>query len=539
MKRFEKLEVIGNGAFGIVSKCRDKETGDIVAIKMMKQKYTSFEECLQLKEVKSLRKIKHENVIKLLQVFRENDNLYLVFEYIPNGSLLHTINKRGSFTEPEIRYVIMQLLHGLHYVHRQGFFHRDLKPDNLLWSGHTLKIADFGLAKEIRSRPPYTEYVATRWYRAPEIILRHEFYNSPVDIWAVGVIMAELFLGKPLFCGSSETDQFYKICSVLGPPNSQNWPDGVKLANRLGIRLTNNHVVPLSKLIPNASKEAIDLMNQMIKYDPSKRPNAQQALQHPFFKGEKCPPFTEKTPKKSPKFDSNDRLKVNAFARYLQNNYSPNMKSNNSSDSTYDHNDKIETNCSSASSCSSSSSTSSFTGQNHSLNLSSTISNNSNFCFHNGIHNFSNLNSTYTPYNKNTNDGFSSSSFDSNLSDLKIPEQQFANKSRPQMISSSFLRSMHSTETSVVNENNPNEVQSFSSKSSAYTSTGNSHPTGGISSNPSLRLFDNIMKPIQHQYQQQHSQNHQYKTKHSGGSEYESNQYDGNRRDKIDSNFNN
>lgn len=499
MKRFEKLEVIGNGAFGIVTKCRDKETGDIVAIKMMKQKYTSFEECLQLKEVKSLRKIKHENVIKLLQVFRENDNLYLVFEFIPNGSLLQTINKHGPFTEPEIRYIIMQLLHGLHYVHRQGFFHRDLKPDNLLWAGHTLKIADFGLAKEIRSRPPYTEYVATRWYRAPEIILRHEFYNSPVDIWAVGVIMAELFLGKPLFCGSSETDQFYKICSILGPPNSQNWPDGVKLANRLGIRLINSPVVPLSKLIPNASKEAIDLMNQMIKYDPSKRPSAQQALQHPFFKGEKCAPFVEKTTKKTSKFDSSDCHKVNAFARYLQNNY-PDVKTNQNSNTEYhEQNDRTNNNCSSASSCSSSSSTSSFTSQNMSLNLSSTITNS--FCFHNSMHNFNNLNSTYTPYNKSSIDN---SSFNSNLSDLKIPDQQFSNKSRPQIISSSVLRSMHPNEIPISNENGSFETSSNTSKHSI--TPGISPPTGGISSNPSLRLFDNIMKPYQHQYQ--HPQNH-------------------------------
>ena len=508
MKRFEKLEVIGNGAFGVVTKCRDKETGDIVAIKMMKQKYTSFEECLQLKEVKSLRKIKHENVIKLLQVFRENDNLYLVFEYIPNGSLLQTINKRGAFTEPEVRYVIMQLLHGLHYVHRQGFFHRDLKPDNLLWAGHTLKIADFGLAKEIRSRPPYTEYVATRWYRAPEIILRHEFYNSPVDVWAVGVIMAELFLGKPLFCGSSETDQFYRICSVLGPPNSQNWPDGVKLANRLGIRLSSNHVVPLSKLIPNASKEAIDLMNQMIKYDPSKRPSAQQALQHPFFEGEKCAPFDEKTSKKSSKFDSNDCLKVNAFARYLQNNYNPNGKTNQTCNTEInEHNDVLNNHCSSASGCSSSSSTSSYTGQNMSLNLSSTISNSNNFCFHNGIHNFSNLNSTYTPYNKNSQEGSDSTSFNSNLSDFKIHDQQFSNKSRPQIISSSVLRSMHPTEQPISNENNPFELSSNTSKPSLSATAGHSPPTGGIGSNTPLRLFDNIMKPIQHQYQQ-HPPNH-------------------------------
>ena len=284
MKRFEELGTIGDGGFGIVTKCRDKQTGDIVAIKKMKRRYTSFDECLQLKEVKSLRKIKHENVAKLLQVFRENDQLYLVFEFCPDGSLLNMEQKKGTpFPEAEIRFIIWQLLNGLSYVHRQGFFHRDIKPENLLWSGDTLKIADFGLAREIRSRPPYTEYVATRWYRAPEIILRHEFYNSPVDMWAVGTIMAEMFLGRPMFQGKSETDQMFKIMSVLGAPTVANWPDGVKLANKLGIRLPQQGPVSLAAMMPKASPAAIELIESLLMYDPSKRPSAAQAMQHRFF----------------------------------------------------------------------------------------------------------------------------------------------------------------------------------------------------------------------------------------------------------------
>ena len=290
MKRFEELGVVGDGAFGVVTKCRDRETGEIVAIKKMKQRFSSFEECLQLKEVKSLRKIKHENVIRLLQVFRENDHLYLVFEYIPDGSLLKTIqNHGGPFSEPEIRFIISQLLEGLAFTHRQGFFHRDIKPENILWSGDVLKIADYGLAREIRSRPPYTEYVSTRWYRAPEIVLHHEFYNSPVDIWAAGCIMAELFTLKPLFQGTSETDQLFKICSIMGTPGSSNWPDGLRLATKMGIRLPQSAPTPLSVVIPNASSEAIDLLKELLQLDPAKRPSASQALQHSFFKGEKCP----------------------------------------------------------------------------------------------------------------------------------------------------------------------------------------------------------------------------------------------------------
>ncbi|OHS98583.1 CMGC family protein kinase [Tritrichomonas foetus] len=290
MKRFEEICVVGDGAFGVVTKCRDKETGDIFAIKKMKQRYATFDECLQLKEVKSLRKIKHENVIRLLQVFRENDHLYLVFEFIPDGSLLKTIQSHnGPFSEPEIRFVMAQLFEGLNYTHRQGFFHRDIKPENILWSGDVLKIGDYGLAREIRSRPPYTEYVSTRWYRAPEIVLHHEFYNSPVDIWAAGCIMAELFTLKPLFQGASETDQLFKICSIMGTPGQGNWPDGLRLATRLGIRLPQSAPTPLACVIPNASSEAIDLLKELLQLDPAKRLNATQALQHPFFKGDRCP----------------------------------------------------------------------------------------------------------------------------------------------------------------------------------------------------------------------------------------------------------
>lgn len=110
------------------------------------------------------------------------------------------------------------------------------QPENLLTNGDIVKIADFGLAREIRSRPPYTEYVSTRWYRAPEVLLRAPNYNSPVDMWAVGTIMAELYMRRPLFPGTSEPDQMFKICSVLGTPTSDTWDEGVRLASHIGFR---------------------------------------------------------------------------------------------------------------------------------------------------------------------------------------------------------------------------------------------------------------------------------------------------------------
>lgn len=169
-------------------------------------------------------------------------------------------------------------------MHKHGFFHRDIKPENLLVRGDTIKVADFGLAREIRSRPPFTDYVSTRWYRAPEVLLRSTSYNSPIDIWAMGCIIAELFTLRPLFPGSSEADEIYKICSVLGSPSRQSWPEGMKLATKMNFRFPQFSPTPLCQLIPQASPEAIKLMEDTMRYNPSKRPTCSQCLQYPFFK---------------------------------------------------------------------------------------------------------------------------------------------------------------------------------------------------------------------------------------------------------------
>ncbi len=186
----------------------------------MKKKYYSWEECMNLREIKSLQKIRHPNIVRLKEVIREDNNLYMIFEYM-NENLYELMKKRDHlFPESVVKNILFQVMQGLAYMHKYGFFHRDLKPENLLCNGPDLiKIADFGLAREIRSRPPYTDYVSTRWYRGPEILLRSTNYNSPIDIWAIGCIAAECYTLRPLFPGSSEIDQLFKICSVLGTPS--------------------------------------------------------------------------------------------------------------------------------------------------------------------------------------------------------------------------------------------------------------------------------------------------------------------------------
>ncbi len=146
-----------------------------------------------------------------------------------------------------------------------------------------MKLCDLGLARETRSHPPYTEYVSTRWYRAPEIILRSTYYNSPVDIFALGCIFAELFLFKPLFPGTSQIDQIVKIVNVLGS-FKQSWPEGTQLANKIGCSLPGSQkAVDLGSMIPGLDPEGVDLLQQMFRYESKSRITAQGILKHSYL----------------------------------------------------------------------------------------------------------------------------------------------------------------------------------------------------------------------------------------------------------------
>ncbi|XP_041823818.1 serine/threonine-protein kinase MAK isoform X2 [Melanotaenia boesemani] len=284
MNRYTTLRQLGDGTYGSVLMGRSNESGELVAIKRMKRKFYSWEECMNLREVKSLKKLNHANVVKLKEVIRENDHLYFVFEYMKENLYQLMKDRRKMFPESVIRNISFQILQGLSFIHKHGFFHRDMKPENLLCMGPELvKIADFGLAREIRSKPPYTDYVSTRWYRAPEVLLRSSTYSSPIDLWAVGCIMAELYTLRPLFPGNSEVDEIFKICQVLGTVKKTDWPEGYQLASAMNFRFPQCVPTQLKTLIPNASNEAILLMKDMLQWDPKKRPTAVQALRYPYF----------------------------------------------------------------------------------------------------------------------------------------------------------------------------------------------------------------------------------------------------------------
>ena len=296
MDDYEMITRLGGGSFADVYKSKEKSTGELVAIKVLKRKYKKWEDCLELRECRSLQKLHEEslsnkpgeeNIIKLKQIIfiKKTGTLNLVFEYMETD-LLELMKSRepNQLSEDQIRDIMHQTLLGLSFMHKYGFFHRDMKPENLLLTGNKIKIADFGLAREIRSVPPYTEYVSTRYYRAPECLLQSTNYNSPIDIWGLGCIMAEMYLHpQPLFCGANEKEVLFRICSVLGTPTYDTWNDGIQQANIIGLKFPTNSGSDLEKIIPGASSEAIDLMKLMLKWDPNKRATAKMLLKHPFF----------------------------------------------------------------------------------------------------------------------------------------------------------------------------------------------------------------------------------------------------------------
>ena len=223
---------------------------------------------------------------------------------------------------------MFQLLSAIAHIHQCGVFHRDIKPENLLlqldnfipptpttaattstsrpfsrpttssaaYLTPSLKLADFGQARDIRSRPPYSEYVSTRWYRAPEQLLRLGVYSSPIDVWAAGCVMAELYTLTPLFAGNNETDTLQRIAHTIPPP--ADWPDGQQLMQRVFGAGGNRGAVGaaggagrdgLKRCVSGASEAALDLMTAMLQWDPKRRITARDALQHPFFAGVQKP----------------------------------------------------------------------------------------------------------------------------------------------------------------------------------------------------------------------------------------------------------
>ncbi|KAF8005286.1 hypothetical protein HF325_000743 [Metschnikowia pulcherrima] len=284
--RYTDLNPVGMGAFGLVCSAMDKLTGQNVAVKkIMKPFLTSVLAKRTYRELKLLKHLRHENLITLDDIFLSPlEDIYFVTEL--QGTDLHRLLTSRPLEKQFIQYFTYQILRGLKYVHSAGVIHRDLKPSNILINENCdLKICDFGLARI--QDPQMTGYVSTRYYRAPEIMLTWQKYDTEVDLWSVGCILAEMIEGKPLFPGRDHVHQFSIITELLGSPPSD-VIDTICSENTLRFvqLLPQRDPIPFSErfaLCTHVEPEAIDLLSKMLVFDPKKRISAAEALQHPYM----------------------------------------------------------------------------------------------------------------------------------------------------------------------------------------------------------------------------------------------------------------
>uniref|UniRef100_A0A7N0UG92 Mitogen-activated protein kinase n=1 Tax=Kalanchoe fedtschenkoi TaxID=63787 RepID=A0A7N0UG92_KALFE len=291
--KYAPIKPIGRGAYGVVCSGLNRETNEKVAIKKIHNVFENRVDALRtLRELKLLRHVQHENVIALKDVMMPSQSVgfkdvYLVYELM-DTDLHHIIKSSQPLSGDHCKYFIFQLLRGLKYLHSANILHRDLKPGNLLVNSNCdLKICDFGLARTSRSNGEFmTEYVVTRWYRAPELLLCCDNYGTSIDVWSVGCIFAEILGRKPIFPGTECLNQLKLIVNVLGSQQEADleFIDNPK-ARRYIKTLPFSRGVQLSRLYPQADPHAIDLLQRMLVFDPSKRISVTEALQHPYLAG--------------------------------------------------------------------------------------------------------------------------------------------------------------------------------------------------------------------------------------------------------------
>lgn len=287
MNNYNVLGRIGEGAHGIVMKARHVVSGSIVALKVIPfKKLEHGISCVTIREIKTLQQIQHTNVVKLLDVFPHGSGVILVFEYMMTDLSVLLRNPDYPLSQSHIKSYMQMLLEGVAYCHSRGILHRDLKPANLLiGSTGYLKIADFGQARlfERESSRLYSHQVATRWYRAPELLYGALKYNEGIDLWAIGCIFGELLNKFPLFRGENDIEQLCLVLRALGTPTEENWPGLTELPDYNKITFPNYTPMMIEELIPEASADALDLLKSFLLYNCNKRLPANQALKHHYF----------------------------------------------------------------------------------------------------------------------------------------------------------------------------------------------------------------------------------------------------------------
>jgi mitogen-activated protein kinase 1/3 len=276
--KYTPIKQIGSGAYGVVIAATDIESGEKVAIKKI---HRAFEDLIDakriLREIKLLRHFDHDNVISILDILpppsvQEFEDVYIVTDLMETD-LHRVIYSRQALTDDHIQYFLYQILCALKYIHSADVLHRDLKPSNILLNSNCdLKICDFGLARGVmpeddeseQAGANLTEYVVTRWYRAPEIMLSCQDYKKGIDLWSVGCIFAEMLGRKPLFPGNDYIHQLKIIAEIVGKPLESDMDFiGNEKAKRFMLSLEDKGAKDLAEMYPQANSQAIDLLNQV------------------------------------------------------------------------------------------------------------------------------------------------------------------------------------------------------------------------------------------------------------------------------------
>eukprot|EP00808_Paulinella_micropora_P023003 g8007.t1 len=284
--KYKKLEKIGEGTYGLVYKAQDRRTNVTVALKKIRlESEDEGTPSTAVREISILKQLQHPNIVQLFEVIHTETSLTLVFEYLDQDlkNYLDACGDKGIDVYT-VKSFLYQLLQGIAYCHKNHILHRDLKPQNLLINLEgELKLADFGLARGIGIPvKKYTHEVVTLWYRPPDVLMGSTNYSTPVDIWGVGCIFAEMITGRPLFCGASDPDQLVKIFRILGTPTLKEWPDVYKLPGyRKDFPIFKRK--RLRDLLPRLEDNGIALLEAMLHHDPKKRISAEMATRHPYF----------------------------------------------------------------------------------------------------------------------------------------------------------------------------------------------------------------------------------------------------------------
>ena len=297
-KKYSVVKKLGTGAYGVVCSCKDNEKNILVAMKKIQN---AFEDLIDAKrivrEIILLHFLNHPAIIKLLDVEKPKDisnfnDIYFASEYM-DTDLHKVIYSKQPLSDSHYQYFIYQLITGVHYLHSANVIHRDLKPSNILVNKDCqIKICDFGLGRGLPEEGEgniddgnLTQYVTTRWYRAPEVILCPSKYSKAMDIWSIGCIFAEIMARCPLFRGENYLDQIKKITDILGSPNEN---DMSYISDQQAIKfiteLPKKKKISLKEIYPNGNPLAIDLLEKMLCFNPKIRINTEQCLNHPYFK---------------------------------------------------------------------------------------------------------------------------------------------------------------------------------------------------------------------------------------------------------------